>query len=133
MKNIYDTIKAYGMTVFAVIALLLSFSFFPAGNGNSANNSKAKISVCRTDTGQCPAEDYNFQSEFCRNALPIVNSSRHEKNSNPPLHRVNAALFNRTFIEFSTTFRICRSNTEFSVFQKYLKSSIPVRAGPFSC
>lgn len=133
MKNIYDTIKTYAVTVFSVIVLLLSFSFFSAYNGNSADISKAKISVREINTKPLPAEDYNFQSEFCRNALPAVNSSRHEKNSNPPLHRMNTALFSRTFVEFSTVFCKDRNNTDFSVFQKYLKSSIPVRAGPFPC
>ena len=132
MKKIQKKFNLLKIAVIFTTAMLFVLTFFIAGNEKSAVPARHAISTTAKNNS-APAEHHNFQSNIFRTALPAVNSSKNENSSNPPLNRTYEALFNRTFTSFKTTFRTIYSPAENSTFQKYLKNSIPVRAGPHLC
>lgn len=133
MKKFTEKFKVSYITAFFTAVMLFAFSFFFISAENHTENGIARLEKTIRSNIPSPAEHHNFQSNICRTALPAVNSSKNEKSSNPPLNRTYGALFNRTFTSFKTTFRTTYHTAENSIFQKYLKSSIPVRAGPHLC
>ena len=130
MKKFSEKFRISQIAAVFAVAMLFVFSFFLNVKQNCSE--KTTVRFENTSHQDIPASDeqHNFKSSIFRTAVPVVNSSKNEKSSNPPLNRICGALFSRTFISFAVIFRSKNPFAENSVFQKYLKSSIPVRAGP---
>lgn len=130
MKKDYRKFEIFSIAACFIAAAMFVFSVF--FSYKSAENVSHRIILSDFQVPSVPADDCNFQSNICKNALLVINSLKNEKTSNPPLNRINAALFNRSFSEIIVIYRTPYCPVDNSVFQKYLKTAMPVRAGPLA-
>ena len=131
MERFSEKFKISQIAAVLAVASFFVFSFFLNDTQNCAGKTAVRFENISKQEIPMPDGQHKFRSSIFRTFVHVVNSSKSERTSNPPLNRICGALFNRTFISFTVIFRSKNPFAENSVFQKYLKSSIPVRAGPF--
>ena len=134
MKKIFEKLR---FALFAAVMLTAAFSFVTFFL-TSVELETVPVSILNSDFSSpadeplsVPDDPYKLQVNFLRNAVPIVNTGRNENSSSTQFNRAAEALY-----ELADPVIVCICGTSdirlcaFS-FQKYLRLSIPSRAGPF--
>ncbi len=134
MKKIFEKLKfALCAAVILTAALSLTAFFFSSAEVETApvflisNNFSSPAEEPLSE----PDNPYKLQMNFLRSAVPIVNSGRNENSSSTQFNRAAEALY-----ELAEPVIVCICGTAdvrlcAFAFQKYLRLSIPSRAGPF--
>ena len=118
------------VAVFFTAALLAVFSLLFSLPDKYSADTTLQITSETVENNHTPTRQHDIISNIFRSALPLVQSSRNENSSNPPAQRLHEALFNRSYVEIINVLHFDTFQTDNSVFQICLKSSIPARAGP---
>lgn len=134
LKKIFEKLKL-ALCAAVMLTAALSFAAFFL---SSAEVETVPVSLVSNNFSS-PAEEplsvpddpYKLQMNFLRNAVPIVKTGRNENFLNTQINRATGALYELiapVVVNSTGTSDICLC--AFS-FQKYLRLSIPSRAGPF--